>query len=460
MTGNAGDGRYVPPDMQQTTDLPVEPDSGPLDDFFSSLARPSTPPRRKGIFRRRPATTPHGESLTPQPPPPVRPAPAEPFSPWPPARPAYDESFTPQPALPESGPTVSPTPQEPVPEVPTTVETPVQPVADTAEWAQPEASPTASTPADTEVEPDEQTDVRAALAGTPVGPEAPQAGRTVEMRAPRKAVQTADESENTILDPRPDVPVAGMPSAPQPRPNAAAGTAPRPPAPRPYESGPPQAAPTPVGSGPWQATNAPRAATAPPVYEGREPWSQETKMQVGGGLSAARSYGGSTGRSGGGGSRRLVAAGFAAVGAAAVAGLAVFLFWPGGSGDGQPRSCPARGCPPPVKKQAQAAGPPVRVKYQTVERDVGYFEGTVRVVNKGKQPMTTWTISFSYPGADIRNTWEATIRQKGQNVVITNAATARPLPAGASIDVRFGGSGAPSMPQNCRLNDQPCTFTS
>jgi hypothetical protein len=98
------------------------------------------------------------------------------------------------------------------------------------------------------------------------------------------------------------------------------------------------------------------------------------------------------------------------------------------------------------------------VRYRTVERDVGYFEGTVTLVNHGKRPLKSWTLTFTYPGADIHNAWEVVLQGKGENVTIVNAPTAAPIAPGESFEVRFGGAGRPAMPANCRLNGAPCTF--
>jgi hypothetical protein len=98
-------------------------------------------------------------------------------------------------------------------------------------------------------------------------------------------------------------------------------------------------------------------------------------------------------------------------------------------------------------------------RYRTVERDTGYFEGTVTIVNRDKRPLKNWTLTFTYPGADIHNAWEVVLQGTGQNVTIVNAPTAAPIAPGSSFEVRFGGAGRPAMPANCRLNGTPCAFT-
>lgn len=156
------------------------------------------------------------------------------------------------------------------------------------------------------------------------------------------------------------------------------------------------------------------------------------------------------------GKRRLTAA-LIAIGAAVVlAGVVSLAFRQVGGSPARPRdSCGVAGCASPVKTVAPVVA---KFRYRTVERDVGYFEGTVTLVNHGKRPLSTWTLTFTYPGADIHNAWEVVLQGRGQNVTIANAPTAAPIAPGDSFEVRFGGAGRPGMPANCRLNGAPCTF--
>jgi hypothetical protein len=105
---------------------------------------------------------------------------------------------------------------------------------------------------------------------------------------------------------------------------------------------------------------------------------------------------------------------------------------------------------------AAPAGP--KLRYRTVDRETGYFEGTITIVNAGDRPMNTWTLTFTYPGADIHNVWEAVLQRKGETVTIVNAMTAAPIAPGKRFDVQFGGAGRPAMPTGCRLNNAPCVF--
>ncbi len=151
----------------------------------------------------------------------------------------------------------------------------------------------------------------------------------------------------------------------------------------------------------------------------------------------------------------LVAAGIAIVLAGGVA-FAVFR----DNGKKAP-ACPSttnKACASQAgKSTAPVVGP--KFAYRTVERDVGYFEGTIMIVNRTGSPLARWTLSFTYPGADVHNAWEVTLRQPGQYVIVDSKAGARPIAPGASFEVRFGGAGRPVMPVDCEFNGQPCGFT-
>jgi hypothetical protein len=142
---------------------------------------------------------------------------------------------------------------------------------------------------------------------------------------------------------------------------------------------------------------------------------------------------------------------------AVLMGVGFLLVYGGFSGGAKhPAPCGGKPCAPPSVRHAAPAG--AQIAYRTVERDAGYFEGTVTIANHGDQPMRSWTLSFRYPGADIHNTWDAVLQRRGEDAVLTGTATARPIAPGATLEVRFGGSGAPSTPTDCRLNGAPCAF--
>ncbi|MCW2948457.1 MAG: cellulose-binding family, partial [Actinoallomurus sp.] len=160
-------------------------------------------------------------------------------------------------------------------------------------------------------------------------------------------------------------------------------------------------------------------------------------------------------------SRRLLVAVAAAGAAVIVAGAITLLFrQPGGASDA-PGACTGKNCSSTTPTTKGAAGSPAgqKLRYRTVDRVTGYFEGTVTIVNKGRRPMPSWTLSFTYPGADVHNAWGGVLQQTGRNVVINSAATAQPIAPGDSFAVRFGGAGTPRLPTDCHLDGRPCTFT-
>ncbi|MGH3375233.1 MAG: cellulose binding domain-containing protein [Actinoallomurus sp.] len=148
----------------------------------------------------------------------------------------------------------------------------------------------------------------------------------------------------------------------------------------------------------------------------------------------------------------LAAAGVAVL---VAAGIALVFSRIGGSSSSP---CAGHGCATGTKQKTKAAPAGPKLRYRTVDRETGYFEGTIAIVNPGTRPMNTWTLTFTYPGADIHNVWEAVLQRKGQTVTIVNAMTAAPIAPGQSFEVQFGGAGHPAMPTGCRLNNAPCVF--
>lgn len=100
----------------------------------------------------------------------------------------------------------------------------------------------------------------------------------------------------------------------------------------------------------------------------------------------------------------------------------------------------------------------VGVTYQTVEVSPGYFEGSFVFTNNTGRPLDSWSVSFTYPGANITNVWGGELDRSGQSTVIRNDSNTAPVAAGASVTVRFGGSGQPSRPMSCQMAGQPCGF--
>ena len=198
--------------------------------------------------------------------------------------------------------------------------------------------------------------------------------------------------------------------------------------------------------GPWDAAVAP--FTVPPTRHDNAapPWSASAPPPQ---APAGWPPPGPPGAGDPGEGRRRITVAFVAAGAAVLVAAAVALAF--GRLGGTPR-------PQTGARQTRSAAAVPKLRYRTVERDTGYFEGTVTLVNRGPTPMRSWTLGFTYPGADIHNAWEAVLRRTGENVTIVSAPTAAPIAPGEDFEVRFGGAGRPGMPTGCRLNGAPCSF--
>jgi hypothetical protein len=152
---------------------------------------------------------------------------------------------------------------------------------------------------------------------------------------------------------------------------------------------------------------------------------------------------------------------------AAVAAIGIVVIGAGVAGltrTGTPKvssAAPSGGTRPAVPAtSATPAGPALSkgrfVSYNTTQREQGYFEGVLTVTNTTGAPMNGWRMSFSYPGAQIKNIWGGVLVQGGANPVIKGDPAAGPIPAGGTVRVRLGAAGRPSVPRGCTLNGKPC----
>ncbi|WP_242885062.1 cellulose binding domain-containing protein [Actinomadura litoris] len=110
---------------------------------------------------------------------------------------------------------------------------------------------------------------------------------------------------------------------------------------------------------------------------------------------------------------------------------------------------------------ASPAGPLVSgdgITYQLVQRDEGYHEGRLVITNRTGRPMTAWRLTFSVPGADVRNIWGGRLVRGGAEVELASLDGAAPIPPGAAWEVRFGARGAATTPEDCEINGRPCGF--
>jgi hypothetical protein len=129
-----------------------------------------------------------------------------------------------------------------------------------------------------------------------------------------------------------------------------------------------------------------------------------------------------------------------------------------------PASAPARTQPGTPSAGGSPASAPAAaglskgrfVSYSTTQREQGYFEGVLMLTNRTGAPLTGWQMSFSYPGANVKNIWGGVLVQGGANPIIKGDPAAGPIPVGGTVQVRFGAAGTPSAPQGCTLNSTPC----
>jgi hypothetical protein len=91
----------------------------------------------------------------------------------------------------------------------------------------------------------------------------------------------------------------------------------------------------------------------------------------------------------------------------------------------------------------------------------GGFGASLRINNLG-DPLTAWTLTFSFPGNQrVTQGWAGTWSQPtgSQNVTVTNASWNGNIGTGAFTDIGFNGSftGTNTNPTNFAINGTPCT---
>ena len=65
------------------------------------------------------------------------------------------------------------------------------------------------------------------------------------------------------------------------------------------------------------------------------------------------------------------------------------------------------------------------------------------IVTAGSSALTSWTVTATLPDGQVANAWSSQVVQSGSTVTFTPAAWNAGLPASASTDVGFQGTGAP-----------------
>ncbi|MEU3996332.1 cellulase family glycosylhydrolase [Streptomyces fungicidicus] len=95
-------------------------------------------------------------------------------------------------------------------------------------------------------------------------------------------------------------------------------------------------------------------------------------------------------------------------------------------------------------------GPACSAAYTVTNDWGGGFNAEVKVTNTGTVPLKSWTVKWTWPGAQkVTNMWNASYTQSGPTVTAANAAHNGAVPAGGSASLGFGGApgggGAPSV---------------
>ena len=95
-------------------------------------------------------------------------------------------------------------------------------------------------------------------------------------------------------------------------------------------------------------------------------------------------------------------------------------------------------------------GPACSAAYTVTNDWGGGVNAEVKVTNTGTAPLKSWTVKWTWPGAQkVTNMWNASYTQSGPTVTAANAAHNGAVPAGGSASLGFGGApgggGAPSV---------------
>ncbi|MFI2910757.1 cellulase family glycosylhydrolase [Streptomyces sp. PDY-4] len=95
-------------------------------------------------------------------------------------------------------------------------------------------------------------------------------------------------------------------------------------------------------------------------------------------------------------------------------------------------------------------GPACSAAYTVTNDWGGGFNAEVKVTNTGTAPLKSWTVKWTWSGAQkVTNMWNASYTQSGPTVTAANAAHNGAVPAGGSTSLGFGGApgggGAPSV---------------
>ena len=89
----------------------------------------------------------------------------------------------------------------------------------------------------------------------------------------------------------------------------------------------------------------------------------------------------------------------------------------------------------------------------------GGFQARVTVTNTGAEEVDGWDLAWDFTaGEEITSLWNATHRQDGASVVVSDSGWNARIPAGDSVTVGFNGfaDGEPGTPESLSLNGSAC----
>lgn len=134
-----------------------------------------------------------------------------------------------------------------------------------------------------------------------------------------------------------------------------------------------------------------------------------------------------------------------------------------GHGDGRSHGHSSSRPPGPpaatgTSAQARTAGsaPPVVVSYVLDREWADGFQGQVRVVNRGPQPIAGWQAVIALPSDRVTSFWNASGVVSHHIMLLRPASTAEVVPAGGTLSVFFTATGPETTPQACAFDGISC----
>ena len=126
-----------------------------------------------------------------------------------------------------------------------------------------------------------------------------------------------------------------------------------------------------------------------------------------------------------------------------------------GHGSSRPPGAPAAAG---TSAQARTAGsaPPVVVSYVLDREWADGFQGQVRVVNHGPQPIAAWQAVIALPSDRVTSFWNASGVVSHHIMLLRPASTAEVVPAGGTLSVFFTATGPETTPQACAFDGISC----